>query len=136
MKIMTDSAQKTMEIGKDIADHLKPGDVIYLCGDLGSGKTVLVKGICRGLEVEEDVTSSSFVIVTEYKGKMPVSHIDLYRLDKEDIDKLPIHEYILEQGITLIEWADRMNDNIEGVRIRINILGKNKRELVIEDSRD
>ncbi len=136
-KIITHSPQKTMDVGQKIASKLKPGDIIYLSGELGSGKTVLVKGICRGLGVKESVTSSSFVIATEYKGQMSVSHIDLYRLNRSDIVKLPIDEYIFKDGVTIIEWADRLNDkNREGLCIKISILGTKKRELIIEDFRN
>lgn len=136
-KIITNSFRETMDVGKKIASELNPGDIIYLYGELGSGKTVLVKGICQGLGVKDDVTSSSFVIATEYKGQMLVSHIDLYRLDYGDTVKLPIEEYFLEDGITIIEWADRINDKSEkGLCIRINIMGINKRELTFEDFRN
>ncbi|MCK4673105.1 MAG: tRNA (adenosine(37)-N6)-threonylcarbamoyltransferase complex ATPase subunit type 1 TsaE [Candidatus Stahlbacteria bacterium] len=136
-KIITNSPEETVGVGKKIASRLKSGDIIYLYGELGSGKTVLVKGICQGLGVKEDVTSSSFVIATEYKGKILVSHIDLYRLDKGDIAELPIDEYILQDGITLIEWADRINNRYkEGLCIKINIIGTNKREFIFENFRD
>ncbi len=133
-KVTTDSAQETVNRGQQIAKQLKPGDVIYLYGDLGSGKTVFVKGVCQGLGVEESVTSSSFVIVTEYKGNVPVAHIDLYRLSESEVANLPIEEYLLPDGITIIEWADRLTAT-DGMRIRFTIIGANTRELVIEDLR-
>ncbi len=125
-----------MDVGRKIASKLKLGDIIYLSGELGSGKTVLVKGICRGLGVKEDVTSSSFVIATEYNGTMPVSHVDLYRLDRGGIVRLPIDEYIFRNGVTIIEWADRINNDKDGLRIKISIRGTKKRELIIEDFRN
>jgi tRNA threonylcarbamoyladenosine biosynthesis protein TsaE len=136
-KIITNSPQGTIDVGVKIAAGLNIGDIIYLYGELGSGKTVLVKGICQGLGVKEDVTSSSFVIATEYRGRMSVSHIDLYRLDGKDVADLPIDEYILDNGITVIEWADRIGDKKEnGLCINISILGDKKRELTFEDFRD
>jgi len=136
-KIVTRSPQETINLGKEIASGLKRGDIIYLSGELGSGKTVLVKGICQGLGVTERVTSSSFVIATEYRGRMSVSHVDLYRLDQNNITTLPIDEYIFKDGVTIIEWADRMsNQEREGLCIEICILGSKKRELIIEDLRN
>ena len=97
----------------------------------------MVKGICQGLGVKEQVTSSSFVIATEYKGCMLISHVDLYRLSRNDIAALPIDEYIFKDGVTIIEWADRMrNKKRAGVCIEISILGTEKREFFIEDLRD
>lgn len=136
-KIITNAPQETMNVGREIASGLKRGDVIYLSGELGSGKTVFVKGICQGLGVKERVTSSSFVIATEYRGKILVSHVDLYRLDDKSIADLPIDEYIFNDGVTIIEWADRMsNQKKAGLCIKISILGTKKRELIIEDLRN
>ncbi len=134
--IITNSPKETIELGKKIATSLKPGDILYLYGDLGSGKTVFVKGVCQGLGVKEIVTSSSFVIATEYEGRMPVSHIDLYRLQRNDVADLPIDEYFVENGVTIIEWADRINGDKEGLCVSIDIRGKNAREITIEDFRD
>ncbi len=136
-KITSSSPKETMDLGKELAGELKPGDIICLYGELGSGKTVFVKGVCMGLGVEEEVTSSSFVIATEYEGRMPVVHIDLYRLDKQALDMLLIDEYFIEDGITVIEWADRLDaKSIAGIYVKIVIDKQKKRELTIEDIRD
>jgi len=135
-KVTTNSPEETIDVGSRVASYLKPGDVIYLSGELGSGKTVLVKGICYGLGVKENVTSSSFVIATEYTGCMPVSHIDLYRLNRAAVAELPIDEYFFHDGVTIIEWADRMDRKHEnGININIVILSASQRELNIEDLR-
>ena len=136
MRIISESPDRTNNIGAEIAAELHPGDIVYLYGELGSGKTVFVKGLCRGLGVDEDVTSPSFVIATEYAGRMKVSHIDLYRLDGPQVDALPLDEYIPEDGITVIEWADRLTSPEKGIVIRITIIDKRSRELIIEDLRD
>jgi tRNA threonylcarbamoyladenosine biosynthesis protein TsaE len=133
--IITHSPRETVALGKEIAATLKRGDVIYLNGDLGSGKTVFAKGVCKGIGVVEEVTSSSFVIATEYKGRVPVSHVDLYRLDQMESASLPVDEYLLDSGITIIEWADRIRDT-DGLRVTIQIKGKNTREITIEDFRN
>ena len=125
-----------MDIGADIAKEIRPGDIVYLYGDLGSGKTVLVKGICRGLDVGEVVTSPSFVVATEYTGRMKISHIDLYRLDGVQVAALPLDEYVPEDGLTVIEWADRLQSPEKGIVIRIAIIDETSRELLIEDLRD
>ncbi|MGB3479670.1 MAG: tRNA (adenosine(37)-N6)-threonylcarbamoyltransferase complex ATPase subunit type 1 TsaE [bacterium] len=136
-KITSSSSKETMDIGKALASELKSGDIIYLDGELGSGKTVFVKGVCMGLGVEEEVTSSSFVIATEYEGHVPVVHIDLYRLDKQALDMLLIDEYFIEDGITVIEWADRLDaKSIAGIYVKIVIDEQKKRELTIENLRD
>lgn len=135
-KILSNNPDRTKAIGAEMAIELQPGDIVYLYGELGSGKTVLVKGICAGLGVTEDVTSPSFVIATEYAGTVRVSHIDLYRLDGPQVTALPLDEYIPEDGITVIEWADRLESPERGIIIRIAIIGETSRELFIEDLRD
>ncbi len=136
-KIITNSDRETIAVGKEVAAILKPGDIIFLLGELGSGKTVFVKGVCCGLGVKEEVTSSSFVIATEYHGHVPVVHIDLYRLTPSDLINLPLEEYVIQNGITLIEWADRINNHhMKGIRVQMEIQGVNKREIKIEDFRD
>lgn len=141
--ITTNSVKKTIELGKKVAKTLKPGDIVYLYGDLGSGKTVLAKGICQGLGVKEEVTSSSFIIATEYQGKIPIAHIDLYRLNKKSVAELPIEEYIPTNSITIIEWAERISPlttSLKGggnrLRIKIVIKGTAAREIQIEDLRN
>lgn len=134
--IVTASPQETIDLAEKIAARLEPGDITYLYGELGSGKTIFAKGLCLGLGIKEDVTSSSFVIVTEYKGRIPVVHIDLYRLDETALDILSIEEYITRDGITIIEWADRLNrELIPGLHVRIIINEKHEREISIEDHR-
>jgi tRNA threonylcarbamoyladenosine biosynthesis protein TsaE len=133
--VISDSHHATVRAGEKLAGQLTPGTIVYLYGELGSGKTVLVKGICKGLGVTDSVTSPSFVIATEYRGSMPVSHIDLYRLDKSSTDLLPIDDYVKEDGVTIVEWADRLKGHKHGIRIRIVITGEMNRELTIEDTR-
>ena len=133
---MSENPDKTRDIARELAGSLRPGDVLYLYGELGSGKTVFVKGLCEGLGVEEDVTSPSFVIATEYHGKYAVTHVDLYRLDGKAASDLPVEEYMLETGITVIEWADRIGPVSKGISVRITILNHQKRVIEIEDLRD
>ena len=135
-EFITSSPQETIDLARKIATTLRRGDILYLYGELGSGKTVFAKGLCLGLGIEEEVTSSSFVIVSEYAGRIPVVHIDLYRLDKTALEMLPIDEYMVNDGITVIEWADRVNKGSEpGLHVRIVINREYNREIVIEDNR-
>jgi tRNA threonylcarbamoyladenosine biosynthesis protein TsaE len=136
VKIVSDGPARTKEIGAEMAGDLRPGDIVYLYGELGSGKTVFVKGLCSGLGVDEEVTSPSFVIATEYSGTLKVSHIDLYRLDGVQVAALPLDEYIASSGVTVIEWADRLGSAARGVVIHFAIIGEASRELLIEDLRD
>jgi len=135
-EIVSKSPQHTMMIARELVSRLKPGDVVYLYGELGSGKTVFVKGVCAGLGVTEEVTSPSFVIATEYDGSMKVAHIDLYRLPNGGANDLPIEEYVIENGITLIEWADRIGVSKSGITIRFTIMDHQHRKIEIEDFRN
>ncbi len=135
-RFLTRSPAETQGIAADFAQKLNAGDILYLYGELGSGKTVFVKGLCQGLGVEENVTSPSFVIATAYHGKYPVAHVDLYRLDLAAATDLPIEEYILEKGITVIEWADRLGSITTGIKVKISIANHQKRVIEIEDLGD
>ncbi|HEX7321288.1 MAG TPA: tRNA (adenosine(37)-N6)-threonylcarbamoyltransferase complex ATPase subunit type 1 TsaE [bacterium] len=138
--VVSRSAQATIRLGQAIARILNVGDVVYLYGDLGSGKTTLTKGIARGLGIKTRVTSSSFVIATEYRGKIRLSHVDLYRLSGQDIENLPLDEYLAEDGVTVIEWSERLRltrvQKQSGLHVHIAIRGQKNREFIIEDLRD
>lgn len=127
------SVRTTLLLGRRIARRLAPGDTVCLIGELGSGKTVLAKGICRGLGVREPVTSPSFTIGTEYAGRMPVTHIDLYRLSPGEARELPIEEMRAQRGVTIIEWADRLA-RIRGTVITLRVVDRRTRSITIEDT--
>ena len=132
MKILTNSAEETVKLGERLGRHLKVGDVLGLIGELGSGKTTLVKGIASGLKVNnrEDVLSPTFVLIKEYPGKTPLFHFDLYRLDKvEDIEYLGVDEYLFDRGVCVIEWAEKMKMLLpDYLQINLSIKGEHKRE--------
>jgi tRNA threonylcarbamoyladenosine biosynthesis protein TsaE len=136
--IVTRSARATRTLGQRIARTLKPGAFILLSGVLGSGKTVFIKGVCRGRGVKETVTSPSFVLVTEYTGDLPITHIDLYRLNGRAVGQLPISEYFNARGLTVIEWAERLPvlPAGKGCKITIKILDRKSREFTIENFGD
>lgn len=100
--------EETLALGRRLADFLQPGDTIALYGDLGSGKTVMTKGICAGLGVNDPVTSPSFTLIQEYYGRMMVYHLDFYRLNSEtEIEDLDIDRYLDNDGVCVVEWAER-----------------------------
>uniref|UniRef100_A0A7V3ZVN4 tRNA threonylcarbamoyladenosine biosynthesis protein TsaE n=1 Tax=candidate division WOR-3 bacterium TaxID=2052148 RepID=A0A7V3ZVN4_UNCW3 len=136
MKVITHSEEETIELGKKLAKKFKKGDIVALYGELGSGKTTLIKGIVSGLGYQKTVKSPSFIMVAVYLAEIPIYHIDLYRIENEEtIENLGIFEYLYGEGISLIEWAERIEKNLppKRINIRIKILGKNEREFEIEN---
>jgi tRNA threonylcarbamoyladenosine biosynthesis protein TsaE len=109
--IITKSADETIELGKKIGAFLLPNDVVCLTGTLGAGKTTLIQGIADGAGVKDYVTSPTFIIINEYKGRIPFFHVDLYRLDNvEQIEDLGIEEYFERGGVCVIEWAEKLGE--------------------------
>jgi len=108
------SPEETFDFGSGLAASLKKGAVLALSGDLGAGKTHLVKGIAQGLGIDADVTSPTFTLIHEYAGgRLPLYHIDLYRLDEaEEALKIGLDEYLESSGVTVIEWADKFAELI------------------------
>ncbi|MFQ5680838.1 MAG: tRNA (adenosine(37)-N6)-threonylcarbamoyltransferase complex ATPase subunit type 1 TsaE [Candidatus Omnitrophota bacterium] len=128
--------EETMEFGQGLAKRLGPGAVVGLFGGLGAGKTILVKGIARGLGISpRDVVSPSFALVNEYNGgRLPLYHFDLYRLRQEDISVLGFDEYLYGGGVNVIEWAERMGPDLPRgyLRIKIDVLDKEKRRISLD----
>jgi tRNA threonylcarbamoyladenosine biosynthesis protein TsaE len=106
--VVTKSAAETEALGARIAERLRPGDVVLLSGELGAGKTTLIRGACRALGVTAPVTSPTFTIGQRYEGgRLPVSHLDLYRLDSlEDEDPALLDDYLGADGVAFVEWPD------------------------------
>jgi tRNA threonylcarbamoyladenosine biosynthesis protein TsaE len=132
----TRGAEETRRLGMELGVRFVPGTVVGLIGALGSGKTCLAQGICRGLGVEEYVTSPSFVLIQEYLGRMPVYHFDLYRLrDAEELFDLGYEEYFFGDGVCLVEWAERAQSlwPEDGVEVHLNDLGAQTREIILSD---
>ncbi len=134
MKIISHSFKETLKFGKFIAKHLKPADVICLSGELGSGKTVLAKGIASGLGIETSkITSSSFILIREHlQGRLPFYHFDFYRLkEAQDISALGYEEYFYGDGVSVIEWPERLKYLIpkEHLKIELSYQGEFKRGL-------
>ena len=141
MKKNSHSPEETLHLGKSIGSSLISGDIILLFGDLGAGKTRLTQGICDGLGLEKDtyIRSPTFTLINEYQGRLPIYHIDLYRIDShEEIYSLGLEEILFNQGITIIEWAEKLRSpknsnnlilNIEDrIEIYIKIISESERE--------
>ena len=111
----------TVELAQNIESEKFPNMVICLDGELGSGKTVFVKGFAHALAIEDNITSPTFNIIKEYNsGELPLYHMDVYRLDKGSND-IGIEDYFNKGGVTLIEWADIITDILPEERLQINI---------------
>lgn len=122
LNIISNSAEQTQTFGQALAACLTPGDVICLWGDLGSGKTTLTQGICRGLQSKEAAVSPSYGLIHEYKGVYDIYHLDLYRLDNSaQAEEIGITEYLYGQGISILEWPERIRDILPAQRLDIYI---------------
>ena len=133
--ITTYGPDETISLGKKLGRLLKPGDVVALYGELGAGKTVLTKGIARGLGVEADVHSPTFTLIHEHPGPIPLYHVDLYRLSSEqEVETLGLEEYIYSDGVTVIEWANTARSLLPAERLDITLrmTGDTERELIFE----
>jgi tRNA threonylcarbamoyladenosine biosynthesis protein TsaE len=125
---------ETKRIGSDFSKNLRSGDVVAFFGELGSGKTTLIKGICEGFGIEKGVKSPSFVFLRIYKGEMILYHFDFYRLRrKEEMVNAGFDEFFYEGGVVLIEWADRVGELLPESRfdVRMRILSETEREIEI-----
>jgi len=138
MRVRTDSEQETREFGKWLSQFLQPQDVIGLAGELGTGKTVLAQGIGEGLKVGERVKSPSFTILNEYNGRLPLYHLDLYRLVKEDFFRLGLDEYLSRDGVVVIEWAERVKEYLpeKTIYIELDRLTAHSRDLLVHSGKD
>jgi tRNA threonylcarbamoyladenosine biosynthesis protein TsaE len=130
----TNSPDQTEELGRGLAERLNPGDVVALTGELGSGKTLFVQGIARGLDIRGYTKSPSFTIVNVYEGgRLPLYHIDLYRIGTSgELDGLGLEEYIYGDGVSVIEWADRAMDMLPEETILVKFFYKGETERRIE----
>jgi len=131
--VISESEQATTELGASLARSLEPGAVILLEGELGAGKTVFVRGLAIGLGApEEDVSSPTFTLVQEYRGRMPFLHADLYRVSGAEAEELGLDE-LGGDGVLAIEWAAKLVRRPAGaVEVLIEDLGGDRRRITIE----
>ncbi|MBE5902195.1 MAG: tRNA (adenosine(37)-N6)-threonylcarbamoyltransferase complex ATPase subunit type 1 TsaE [Lachnospiraceae bacterium] len=123
MIIETNGWEETFELGRELGQKAQPGDVYTLIGDLGVGKTVLTQGIAKGLGITEPVNSPTFTIVQEYEeGRLPFYHFDVYRIgDVEEMDEVGYEDYVYGDGLTMIEWANLIEEILPDKRKEIRI---------------
>ncbi|WP_406685900.1 tRNA (adenosine(37)-N6)-threonylcarbamoyltransferase complex ATPase subunit type 1 TsaE [Rossellomorea vietnamensis] len=132
-EIMTNSPEETGRFAEKLAGLLKPGAVLTLEGDLGAGKTTFTKGLAKGLGVTKTVNSPTFTIIKEYKGRLPLYHMDVYRLD-DSFEDLGFDEYFEGEGVTVIEWAHLIKDQLPKELLSLSIYreGDSKRRIVLK----
>ncbi|MFG6117572.1 tRNA (adenosine(37)-N6)-threonylcarbamoyltransferase complex ATPase subunit type 1 TsaE [Halobacillus sp. MO56] len=119
-KITSTSAQQTMELARKLGERLQAGDVLTLEGDLGAGKTTFSKGLGQGLGVKRTINSPTFTIVKEYEGRIPLYHIDAYRLEDSEED-IGFEEYFQGDGVTVVEWAQFIQEYLPERRLDLTI---------------
>lgn len=136
MKMRLSNLEATREFGIKLGKLLKSGDIICLNGDLGAGKTTLTKSIGLGLGVSDYITSPTFTLINEYAGRIPVYHIDVYRLENvHELDDLGFDDYFYGKGISIIEWAEKIENTLPKDRTVISIKrGENDNERIIKIS--
>lgn len=123
MTFLTKSSEETIELGRKIGKLLKPGDIIAMSGTLAAGKTTITKGIAESLGVKDNITSPTFCLISEYEGeKMPLYHMDVYRLDDEDdFLNLGVEEMLYGNGVCIIEWSEKVKKVLPKKTIYMNI---------------
>ena len=132
-KFTSRSEDDTRELAENIESEKFPGMVICLIGELGSGKTAFVKGFAASLGIKDDITRPTFNIVKEYEdGEMPLNHMDVYRLEETD-ETIGFNDYFNSDGVTIIEWADMIEDKLpeERLEIKFKVIDENTRVLVL-----
>lgn len=125
------STADTIILGEKLGKLLGPGNIVALYGDLGAGKTVLVKGIARGLGINATIHSPTFTLIHEHPGPIPLYHIDLYRIDEKDLDSVGIDEYLEGEGVVAIEWAEKIKSLLPPDRLDVELRTTNENSRVI-----
>ena len=137
--LISRSEEETRAAGESLASSLRSGDTVLLSGDLGMGKTVFARGVAAGLGVDPgQVRSPSFTLVNRYPGRVPVYHVDLYRVEKlEDMDELGLEEILGGDGVAVVEWAERLGPYRpeRAVEVHVTDRGGQVRAILIEDRR-
>jgi tRNA threonylcarbamoyladenosine biosynthesis protein TsaE len=140
LNIISNSLEETIEFGRKLGSQLKGGEIIGICGQLGSGKTHLIKGIAAGAGAKDykDVNSPTFVIVNEYSGRLDIYHIDAYRLNSvSEFEMLGFDDFCYSNSVVLIEWVDKIElalRDIDYIRIELEHAGESNRKIHIENT--
>ncbi len=129
IEIISKKSSDTFKLGKEFSKKLKKGDIVAFYGGLGVGKTVFIKGVCKGLGINNDVVSPTFTIINEYTSNIKVFHIDFYRVDEiSELSELGVEEYLYNNGICLIEWAEKIEVLLPEIKVDVKmdfVSGKN-----------
>lgn len=133
--MITSSPEETIAFGRQLAATLKPGSVIALHGELGAGKTCLVKGIAAGLGISRDITSPTFTLIHEYQGgRLPLVHVDLYRLNTvAEAEQIGLDEYLSRPAVTVIEWAEKIAALLppHTLHVHLEVSGEHTRRITL-----
>ena len=122
MIFTTKTAEETIELGKKIGKLLQPGSIIAMEGTLAAGKTTITKGIAQALNIDETITSPTFTLISEYEGKMPLYHMDVYRLDSaEDFINLGVEDLMYGKGVSIIEWSEKIREELPKSTITLRL---------------
>ncbi|HYV60083.1 MAG TPA: tRNA (adenosine(37)-N6)-threonylcarbamoyltransferase complex ATPase subunit type 1 TsaE [Acidimicrobiia bacterium] len=133
-RVVTRSTDETLALAESVGELLRPGDVVSLAGGLGTGKTVFARGVARALGVDAPIVSPTFTIVREYEGRVPVVHVDVYRIDTfQELYDLGFEEVVREDAVTLVEWGDVIDGMLPSDRLDVRLVaGAEDDERVIE----
>lgn len=130
------TADDTFSIGESLGQSVRQGDVIALYGGLGAGKTVFAKGIAKGLGVSEDVTSPTFTLLRQYKGRLTLCHFDLYRIeDEQELEHIGFYDYLGADNVCVIEWPENALELTATIIVRIEGSGSEQRRIEVEEMR-
>lgn len=132
VRLATRSEEETRAFGARLAPLLAGGELIGLSGELGGGKTCLVRGLAEGLGIApHKVRSPTFTLVNEYSGgRLPLYHVDLYRLAATDVDRMALREYLYGDGVCAVEWFERLGEEAPYLHLQLTFVGENERLLV------
>ena len=133
-RAVTRSTDETLELARAVGELLRPGDVVSLVGELGAGKTVFARGVARALGVTELVVSPTFTIVREYEGRVPLVHVDVYRIDAvQELHDLGFEEVVRDDAVTIVEWGDMIDGLLPVDRLNVRLApGDTDDERVVE----
>jgi tRNA threonylcarbamoyladenosine biosynthesis protein TsaE len=124
IELRTGTAEETRAVGEALAVLLRPRDAVILTGELGAGKTTLVQGVARGLEIADQVTSPTFTLIREYRGRLDVAHVDVYRLDRiQDVVDLGLEELGDGEAVLLVEWGDAVEEVLPADHLTVELRG-------------
>ena len=136
MEFVTHSEEETALLGKKLGEKLKKGDVVALDGTLAAGKTYFTKGIALGLKIQEEITSPTFTVISEYSGRLPLYHMDIYRLaGEEDFLNIGAEDMLYGNGVCVIEWSEKIREILpkNTISVKISINSNNSRSISIDN---